>query len=126
MNKAYFSSPFARRVMDRLGVPRLYSQTPLFFLPEQERIQSLIDALHTDIYPRVDAKKPVLIDVWRRNDIHQVHLVNYASSTQTVKVSFDTHVTARAISPDFPGERLYSGSSIEIPINIYTVLLVQT
>jgi hypothetical protein len=122
---SYMSSKMIRDLSDRLGLQKLYTQTALFDIPPKEARQALVDALPGGVYPRVKAPEPALIDVWSVDGGQQVHLVNYASRSQSVRVEFDKAVHARILSPDGEGNQVYSGDSLDIPVEIYKVLLIE-
>jgi len=121
---AYFSNKMARQAIEGVGLHRLITQTALFYLPETNAQASLLEALGPKaLFPQVKAEQPVLIETWQRGRKYQVHLVNYASTPQTAHVLFDYPVSARAISPDFNGERAVSGRAADVEVDVYTVLL---
>ncbi len=120
----YFSSRVARRWMDRLGMARLVTQTPYFVLPASQAREALLAALpEGEIFPRVKARQPVLVEVLRRPQGIQVHLMNYADQPQSVQVIFSSAVDGVMVSPqaDLQGWR-FSGKEIEFFMDIYTVL----
>ena len=53
-----------------------------------------------------------------------MHLVNYAGQPQTVQVRFPAPVVARAVSPDGPDDMVYRGELLELPLDVYKVLLI--
>ena len=114
-----------RDLSDRLGLQKLYTQTALFDIPPKEARQALLDALPQGLYPRVKALEPALIEVWSADGGRQVHLVNFASRPQRVRVEFGKAVHARVLSPDGEDKKVYSGDSLDIPVEIYTVLLIE-
>jgi hypothetical protein len=122
--RSYHSSKLARRTMDKLNMAKLVTQTALFNLPDWDVTHSLLDQLPKDINPRVKADLPVLIKTWQKRDQHQVHLMNYAHSCQTVEVRFDSPVIARIISPDTPETLTREGKFITFNLDIYSVLLL--
>jgi hypothetical protein len=123
---AYMGSRLARALFDSLGLPKLITQTSLFKIPPLEARRSLLAALPGGLYPRLEAVEPALIELWRQGDLTQVHLVNYASRPQTVRVVWDGPVTAVALSPDEPDDQEYRGEVLEIPLDVYKVLLIKS
>jgi hypothetical protein len=113
--------------MDRAGLPKIITQSPHYYVPVEEARKALLNALPSDIFPRLKAQHPALIEVWEAEEGLQVHLVNYARHPQPVQVAFQAPVRARVVSPDGAeavGGETYEGSSIEIPLYIYKILLV--
>ena len=122
--RAYHGSKFARQVMDKLGMVKLVTGTPLFTLPGQSERKALLAALPGGITPRVEADKPVLIEVWQKDGEQQVHLVNYADQPQTVRVHLGSNVKAKEISPDLDKAYTREGSTITIDLDVYSILNV--
>ena len=123
---AYMGSRTARAIFDRIGLYKLYTQTPLYLLPDEAARRSLVGALPEGLYPRLQAPEPALIEVWERDGRTQVHLMNYAAEHQTVRVDFGKTVRVKALSPDEELELEYSGDVLEIPLDVYQVLLVMS
>ena len=123
--RAYHGSRFARWMMDKLGMVKLVTGTPLFTLPEQPVRAALLEALPDGIIPRVEAEYPVLIEVWEKAEGQQVHLVNYAAHPQTVRVHLGSNTKAREISPDRIKISTHEGSTITIDLDIYTILIIE-
>ncbi len=121
---AYMGSKLARMLFDGLGLPKLITQTPLFQVPPREARQSLLAALPGGLHPRLEATELALIEVWQQDGVTQVHLVNYASQAQTVRVVCGRSVDARALSPDEMDEVEYRGEALEVPLDIYKILLM--
>ena len=122
----YFSSRAARRWMDRLDMARMVTQTPYFVLPAPQAREALLAALpEGEIFPRVQARQPVLVEVLRRPQGIQVHLMNYADQPQSIQVIFSNSVEGVMVSPqaDLDGWR-FSGKEIEFSMDIYTVLIL--
>jgi len=122
--QAYSDLKLARWTMDRLGLQKIVTQTPLYRVPAESQHQALLSALPTDLYPRLQAPQPALIEVWQTPETLQVHLVNYAGQPQTVQVRFPAPVTARAVSPDGPDETGYAGECLEVSLDVYKILLI--
>ena len=123
LKDAYFGSKLVRVVFDGLGMPKLITQSSVFYLPDQESQNALLAEIPEDIYPRVKAADPVLVEIWKRGDQRQIHLVNYAADVQQVTIFFGEDAQGRRISPDDDGQD-FSGSKITIDLNIYQVLLL--
>jgi hypothetical protein len=121
---AYMGVKLARVIFDGLGLPRLITQTALFQAPPRAARQSLLGALPAGLYPRLEAAEPALIEVWRQDGLTQVHLVNYASQPQTVRLDLGRPVSARALSPDGDDGWEYRGEALEVSLDVYKVLLI--
>jgi hypothetical protein len=131
---AYHESKLARRLMDRLQLPRLMTQSPLFYLPSPEAQKSLL-AVFPDIYPRVVAPSPVLIEVWQRGRERQIHLVNYAATPQNVQVQLGAAVPGAAVpsteysgslvSPDERKAQAFKGNQVDLALDVYKILLLE-
>ncbi|UCC63581.1 MAG: hypothetical protein JSV36_00540 [Anaerolineae bacterium] len=122
--KAYGDVRLVRRVADRAGLPRLITQSPLYRVPAGRARQTLLDALPADVYPRSKSKTPALIEVWQDGEVLQVHLVNYAASPQVIQVHFQSPVIGQVVSPDGQDDEAYEGAEIEVPLDVYIILLV--
>jgi hypothetical protein len=122
---AYFSNRLVRKALDGLGIVRLFTGTPLFNLPTDQESRALRSLLPENLYPVVQSKDPVLIEVWLRTDLTEIHLVNYAGAPQHVTVDFGRRAAARCISPDSTGDQLLHGSRFEIDLDIYAVLSIE-
>jgi hypothetical protein len=121
--RSYHGSKFARRLMDRMHMARIVTQTSLFNLPQPPARDALLQALPEGLFPRAAAEHPVLIEVWARNGQRQIHLVNYASQPQEVTLTFAAPVSARWISPDAAGEeKSLQGRTLTFPVDIYSIL----
>jgi hypothetical protein len=67
----------------------------------------------------------VLVEAWQQeDDRRQIHLVNYAGSSQPVKVCFEKGVRGQVLSPDTPAFE-FQGGSLELILDIYSVLLYE-
>ena len=122
---AYMGNRTARSIMDKLGMAKLITQTPLFYLPPENQRQPLLEVLPNDLRPLVKAREPVLVDVWRKAGEIQVHLLNYAAQPQMVSVCFAEPIDAQAISPDEDQDQIITGEHLEIPLDVYKVLRVK-
>jgi hypothetical protein len=122
--RAYISQKFARRVMDKLNMVKLVNQTPLFYLPDHPTYTTLLAALPGEIRPRVEAEKPVLIEVWDQAGATQMHLVNYAPEPQTVRVHLPSLAKVRVISPENNQTLILEGASISVELDVYTILII--
>jgi hypothetical protein len=121
LTRAYFGSRPARRLMDRLGVFRTFSQSPQFTLPPEAARRALLDAVGP-VFPRVLAESPVLIDVWRRGGETQAHLVSYAGQPQTVHVGLGRAVSGVILTPGAADEQPFGGREVALALDIYAVL----
>lgn len=122
--RAYHSSKFARRLMDRFNMASLVIQTNMFNLPEETVMQTLLKTLPEGITPTVSAAEPVLIETWQQGRQAQVHLVNYAKGPQKVTVHFERAVRARVISPDKEETFDLEGEDLTLDLDIYSILLL--
>ena len=120
---AYFSHKTMRGLMDGLGVMRLFTGSPFYYLPDAEARASLLDALPTNLFPRVQAEAPVLLEVWEQKGQKQFHLVNYSSQPQQVTISFGEPVSVRHLSPDQLFDTHPSGQEISFDLDIYSILV---
>ncbi len=123
--RLYHGSRPARRIMDGFGMAKMVTQTPLYRLPPELARQSLLRALPDPIYPRLESRDPVLIEVWERGGKRQIHLVNYAEQPQTVTVRFGAEVSGKVISPDGEEEAV-QGREVEMALDIYKVLVIRS
>ncbi|MBU0493415.1 MAG: hypothetical protein KKA73_12470 [Chloroflexi bacterium] len=122
--KTYSEVKLARWAMDAVGLQKVVTQSPLYRIPAERMRRALVDALPPDVTPRVVSPAPALIEVWQAPAARQVHLVNYADQPQIVQVRFPAPVVARAVSPDSPDDTVYQGELLEIPLDVYKVLLI--
>jgi hypothetical protein len=126
--KAYSDSKLARRVMDWAGLPKIITQSPLYYAPERRARKALLDALPSEISPRLKAERPALIEVWEAQETLQVHLVNYAPYPQRAQIQFQSPVRGRILSPDDTDtapEESYEGALIDVPLDVYKILLIE-
>ena len=123
--RAYHASKLARKVMDALNLSHFVLKTSLFDLPSQSSIKNLIAALPTDIYPRVRALQPVLIECWQKDQHQQIHLMNYADHPQEISVQFDSTVTARMLSPDQQAPMILKGNTLTFILDVYAILILE-
>jgi hypothetical protein len=119
--KAYRERKLARQVLDRLSLQKLVTQSPYYNLPKREMRSELMRSLPNPIYPRVIAKQPVLIEIWRDGGVIQVHLVNYSEFQQKIRVEFGKPVSGRTISPAEEVEQIH-GKNIEFQLDVYKIL----
>ena len=128
--RAYFEHRAVRLLLDRTNATQRLLQggaeyNPLFRLPPQDERVALLDALGGLPLPRVQAEQPVAIEWWRQGKTDQLHLVNYADAPQDVTVRLPWAVHAQALSPDTGSVRSFDGRSLEITLDVYTILLFQ-
>ena len=129
--RAYFSNRTFRNLLDRNNITQRVIQggseyNPLFRVPPAEERTVLLKALGDLPVPRVQAKKPVLIEWWRQGETDQLHLVNYADAPQEVTVTLPWHAQARALSPDSDEILTLEGRSLRLLLDVYTILLCKT
>ncbi|MBN1262624.1 MAG: hypothetical protein JXB35_18225 [Anaerolineae bacterium] len=121
----YSDVKWARQAMEAVGLHKLVTQTPLYYLPEPARRDALLDALPEAVYPRVTAETPVLIDVWQQGNIQQVHLANYTDTARPVRVHFAAPVVAEVIVFGEDHVETLSGATLEVPLDVMTILLAK-
>ena len=122
---AYFASKTTRSVMDRLGVMRLFTGSPYYYLPKAEPRAALLGALPSDLFPRVQSEAPVLVESWEHKGQKQIRLVNYASQPQAIKIIFSETVSVRHLSPDQLFDTHLSGQEISLDLDIYSILIIE-
>jgi hypothetical protein len=122
MFQGYFRWRWARRLVDGLGLVHFFWQTPYFRLPPRQAQAVLLAALGAPSGPRVEAAAPVLVELWQRNDRHQLHVVNYGDEAQRVILDFGAAVAGRIISPDGGSEETFEGTRLELAVDVYAVL----
>jgi len=126
--RAYFSHRLFRGLLDRTHVTQRVLQggaayNPLFRVPPLAERAALRAALGGLVTPRIEAERSVLIEWWRRGDIEQLHLVNYADHPQPVTVHLPWAVSARLLSPDAEETVSLIGRSLKLSLDVYTVLV---
>ena len=120
--RAYFRYRWARRLIDRSGLPQNhFMQTPHFDLPTPDQQEALLNAVGARGYPRVDAEAPILVERWQRADQHQLHLVNYADAPQMVEVTFKRPIEGRLLAP-YAEPTTLEGECFEVPVDVYAVV----
>lgn len=125
LTNLYFSSRPARRLFDRIGLQKLITQSPLFYLPSAQMQKSLLDTVPQPIYPRVKSKEPILVEVWKKKKETQMHLVNYSNAAQEVSLTFPEEVKGFVVSPDTSEINEFEGKKISLTIDIYSILRIK-
>lgn len=124
--QAYFRHRWARQLADTLGLVHFFWQTPFFRLPPAPAREALLAAVDEWPHPRVTAADPVLVELWQQDDMHQLHLVNYAAAPQSIQVNLGHAVQGRILSPDRPPQDEdgvgFHAASLELDLDVYTVL----
>jgi hypothetical protein len=123
--RAYSDVKLARWAMDAAGLQKLVTQTPLYHIPPPGACAALLAALPPHLYPRLNAPQPSLVEVWHDREGIQVHLVNYATNPQTVEVDLGSPVTGRILSPDAEYTDPVEGTCLQVPLDVYTILLLR-
>ncbi len=123
--RSYHGSKFARRLMDRLNMAKLVTQTQLFDLPDESAMQILQAALPENNFIRVESPHPLLIETWKKGRQLQIHLMNYGPEPQAVQLAFNQTVSAQVLSPDDAAGRRLSGQTLSLPLEIYTILVIE-
>ncbi|MFN2305251.1 MAG: putative glycoside hydrolase [Anaerolineales bacterium] len=121
---SYHSSKFARRLMDHLNLAKAVTQTALFNLPKKKVMEVLLAALPEEVYPRVFATSPVLMEVWEKAGKRQVHLLNYGQKPQKITLQFAESIRAQVLSPDNKAQYQVQGQQIQLLLDIYSILLL--
>jgi hypothetical protein len=115
-----------RSLADSLGLVHFFWQTPCFRLPSTQASAALLQALGEKSFPRVVAQAPVLVELWRKGETWQLHLVNYTAEAQSVTVDFGGPVQGHALSPDRPEKHSatakFQSTLHEFVLDVYTVL----
>ena len=119
--RTYSQSRLARQLMDRAGLPRLITQSPLYRMPDEAARRTLIDALPGDLSPRLRAPEPALIEAWEVDGQVQLHLVNYAGRPQRVRVTLSAPTAGHVLSPDGPG-MAFEGHRLNLALDVYAVV----
>jgi hypothetical protein len=128
--RAYFDRRAFRRLLDSTNATQQLLQggaeyNPLFRVPPAGERAELLDALGDLPVPRVHAEKPVSIEWWQRGETGQLHLVNYADAPQDVTITLPWIVRGRALSPDTEDVLSLEGRSLEVTLDVYTIMLCQ-
>jgi len=124
--RSYHSHPFSRKVMDKFGMAKMVTQTPLFFLPSKKKQKVLLDSITNSIFPKIISNQPVLNELWQTNTGQtQIHLVNYAKTPQTIKVIFKKESAGEIhhlfnLKHDF----FETTSEISFLLDIYSIILM--
>jgi hypothetical protein len=121
--RAYFESRLARKLLDRAGAMRWFTDSQLYDIPSRALQSALLAALPGDLFPRVHAPVPVLVEWWQRDGQPELHLVNYAAQSQQVQVDFGAAHSRQLFSPDQPNLLLPAASSVQLQLDIYSVIL---
>lgn len=124
--RKYHSKILFRKLMDRFGMAKLITQTPLFYLPRIHKQKELIAAIPFAHFPRIESKIPVLIDVWRqKNSPTQIHLVNYADHPQSIRIFLGKKEDGEIIYPGTDEKGYFKNTDIlNMKIDIYAILLI--
>jgi hypothetical protein len=68
----------------------------------------------------------VLAELWQQDDMHQLHLVNYAAEPQPIQVDLDHAVQGRILSPDQPpkdeDDARFHTASLKLNLDVYVLL----
>jgi hypothetical protein len=120
--RSYFHSRLMRKLLDRLGLAHFFMQSPLYALPAASQRRVLLESIGEQLSPRVLADGPVLIEHWRRDGEHQVHLVNYGGEPQPVTVKFGKPMGGTILLPGQPEIR-FETDMLSFDLDIYGVLI---
>jgi len=121
---AYFSAPWARRLGDHYQLPQYFLQSPLYHVPPDYETKVLLEAIGERPRPSIRSDIPVLIEHWLKGSTHQLHLVNYASRPQQVKVYLPETVNGQILSPERPTES-FNSEHMDLNLEVYSVLCYQ-
>ncbi|MHB8134489.1 MAG: alpha-amylase family protein [Anaerolineaceae bacterium] len=124
--RSYHSQPVSRKLMDQFGMAKIVTQTPLFFMPSQKQQRILLDSIIGHNYPKIICAEPVLIDLWQTSKSQiQIHLVNYAKTSQTIKLIFEKETNGEIIHLfDTQHNSFEATSEISFPLDIYSIILM--
>jgi hypothetical protein len=122
--RAYFHSRLARRILDGVGLSHFFLQSPFFKLSSADRSVGLLNAIGDGGRPKVQSEAPVLIEHWGREGERQIHLVNYGSHPQKIKIDFGKFVWGRVLSLD-KGESKVEGETFSLDLDIYAIVLLE-
>ncbi|MEE4195273.1 MAG: hypothetical protein V2J07_08760 [Anaerolineae bacterium] len=122
--RSYFASKGMRRLIDHLRLFKLFTGTALFDLPPASLQTILLSTVISDL-PRVSSSQPVLMEVWQKENVTQVHLVNYAENPQQVSVEFAEPVEVEVFSPDIDRVETMRRKKITIQLNVYSILVMK-
>lgn len=124
--RSYHSQPSSRKLMDRFGMAKMVTQTPLFFMPSQKQQGILLDSITESIFPRIICAEPVLNEIWQTSTgQNQIHLVNYSKTPQTIKLIFEKESSGEIIHLfNTQCDSFEATSEISIPLDIYSIILM--
>ncbi|HSJ58037.1 MAG TPA: hypothetical protein VLC95_12695, partial [Anaerolineae bacterium] len=83
---------------------------------------TLLAALGHHSAPRVTASDPVLVELWHRAGVSQLHLVNYAPGPRHVRIDFSTPVAGTILSPDDEARIPFDGLQPSLDLDVYAIL----
>jgi hypothetical protein len=121
---AYFNRTWVRKLGDRFALTQHYHSSPFFHVPPPQERRTLMEAVGERPLPAVQAEVPVLVEHWIAGHVHQLHLVNYASTSQKALVELPQAVHGQVLSPDH-APIPFSGSRLELEIDVYSVLVYE-
>lgn len=120
--RAYFRYPWARKLIDRSGLPQNhFMQTPYFDLPSPSQRKALLDAVGEKSPFTIVAENPLLVEYRQQDGRRQLHLVNYANAPQSVEITFNQSIEGKLVTPDAEPMPL-EGEHIELTLDVYAVL----
>ncbi len=110
-----------------VGMAKLVTQTPLYYMPDKKIQRSLLNNLSEEIYPRINSKAPVLLEIWKKSSGEiQYHLVNYDSKRQTIQLIFPDPSSGSVIVPTDIHERKFTNQDqITIDLDIYAICILK-
>jgi hypothetical protein len=121
---SYHARPLTRKAMDQLGMAKMVTQTPLFFMPDKEKQKRLMDSIPNSVFPKITCNEPVLHEIWQLADGRkQIHLVNYGNMSQPVEINFESKISGEITQLFHPGfEEFKDTDLIRIDLNIYAII----
>lgn len=124
---AYTNILWLRHIIDKLKLPRIFTQSSFYYLPSQELQQQLITTISPFLAasPQVQAKHPTLVEWYRTEKNHYLHLVNYWDEPQNIKIVFPFPIKYEVRTPDNKYITRGKNTSIieSLPLNIYSVII---
>lgn len=121
--RAYHHYRFARWMARRFRIREAMSQSPMYIVPPQPLQQALVDAIGTDVLPRVDSENATLLTVWQEpNGHHQWHIVNYGDAPQKVTLHLGSLTPTWVYTPGEATLQQVVGSSLVLTVDVAKVV----
>ena len=125
--RSYHSSKISRKIFDQLGMAKLVTQTPLYYMPAHEKQLSLLSNLPEGINPRIESPAPVLLEIWKKSSGEiQYHMVNYADECQSIKLVFSGQSSGSLLDPINHFEENFSNKDqLMIDLDTYAICTIK-